>query len=180
MPAESVSPISTPNALIATTLLEQADSRKEAIAQRGPSDPLAGPQALQSANTNVSTQFRSKEGSLQKSFRPSTVVDLTPSEPLTRKRQRHEAEATGPELGQPQPEQVANLVYQQPEEIIQCLREEIQRLRQENSNQQARQIALIKGFVTSAAVIEVAVDVRGAELRNGLSGMGGTPGQMQE
>ena len=122
------------------------------------------------------------------------AAHLTPSEPLTHKRQRHEAKITAPELEQPQPEQRADAVYQQSEETIQLLREEIQRLREEiqrlreeiqrlrleNRNQHARRLALIKGFVTFAAVVELAVDVRGAELRCGLSSMGGTPEQMQE
>lgn len=189
MPAEAVLTVSTSNAPNATnnTLIEQADPRRVANAQCGPSEPLVGPQASQSDNNHVSTRLRSKKSGLQNPIissldfaSPSTVVDLTPSEPLTRKRQRHEAETTGPEVGQPEPQQGANRVYQQPEETIQCLKEEIQRLRWENWNQQARQLALIKGFVTSAAVIEVAVDVRGAELRSGLSSMGGTPEQMQE
>lgn len=158
-----------------------------ANAQCGPSEPLAGPQASQSDNNHVSAHLRSREGSLQKPLTPSsdsaslsTVVDLTPSEPLARKRQRHEAETTDPELEQAEPQQGTTRVYQQLEETIQCLREEIQRLRRENWNQQTRQLALIKGFVTSAAVVELAVDVRGAELRSGLSSMGGTPEQMQE
>ena len=87
---------------------------------------------------------------------------------------------TDPELKQPQPEQGANAVYQKSEETIQCLRDEVQRLRRVNFDQQARQLALIKDFVTSAPVVEVAVDVRGAELRCGLSSMGGTPEQMRE
>ena len=49
------------------------------------------------------------------------------------------------------------------------------RLRREKSDGQARQLALIKVFVTSVAVVEMAVDVRGPELRCGLSNMRGTP-----
>ena len=108
------------------------------------------------------------------------VVDTIPSELGTLKCQRREVKITDPELEQPQPEQGANSVYQQPEKTIQCLREEVQRLRQESWDQQARQFALIKGFITSVAVVEVAVDVRGAELRCGLSSMGGTTEKMQE
>ena len=189
MPAESVPVVSTPNGLNATsnTLNEQAESRKVAIAQCGPSEPLAGPQASQFDNKPVSTRLRSNYGSLKNPLTPSKdfaslrmAADLTSSESLKQKRQRHEAKNTAPELKQPQSEQGADPVYQQSENTFQRLREEIQRLRQENCDQQDRQIALIKGFVTSAAAVELAVDVRGAELRSGLSSMGGTPEQMQE
>ena len=53
------------------------------------------------------------------------------------------------------------------------------RLRREHRDQQGRQLAWIKCFVTSAAVVELAV-VRRAELRCDLNSMGGTSEQMQE
>lgn len=60
------------------------------------------------------------------------AADLTPSESLKHKRQRHEARPTAPELEQPQPEQGADPVYQQSEKTIPRLKEEIQRLRRED------------------------------------------------
>ena len=66
------------------------------------------------------------------------------------------------------------------EEPIQSFREEIQRLKREKSDQKARQSALIKGFVTFAAVLEMAVDVREAELRCGLTHMADNSEDMQE
>lgn len=53
-------------------------------------------------------------------------------------------------------------------------------MKRENSEQQARNLALIKEFVTFATVVEVTVDARGAELRCGLSNMGGAPEEVQE
>lgn len=104
MPAKSVSTESTSNVL-GNTLNKQAESRKMANAQCGLSEPLVGPQTSQSDHNHVSTHFRSKEGSFQERLTPSldftslsTVVDLIPNEPLTRKRQRHEAETIGREL----------------------------------------------------------------------------------
>lgn len=161
---------------------EQANPTKMAA-----SAVLAGPQVSQSDDNSVSTRLRSKKEHLQKpptftrdSASPHTFFDVTVNEPLSRKRQRQEAITTGLALGQSQPEQGTDAVRQASEETIQCLKEEIQRLRREKSDQQAREIALIKGFVTSAAVVEIAVDVRGAELRCGLSNMGGTSGETQE
>ncbi|KAL9135520.1 MAG: hypothetical protein Q9175_003290 [Cornicularia normoerica] len=158
-----------------------------ASSQSGPSAILARPQLLQSDNKSVSTRLRSKKDDLRKRLTfsgdftsPRMVVDLTTNEPLIRKRQRQEATTTGPALEQSQLEQGTDAVPQQSKETIQCLREEIQRLRREKSDQQTRQLALIKGFVTSAAVVEIAVDVREAELRCGLSKMTGTPEEMQE
>lgn len=182
MPTESIPTNSTPNGLNATsdTLTEQARSTKMANSQSGPSAVLAGPEASQSDNS-VSTRLISKTDDLRK---PPTfgidfasrrmVLDFTANEPLTGKRQRQEAAATSLARRGSQPEQRIDAVRQQSEETIQCLREEIQRLRREKFDQQARQLALIKGFVTSAAVVEGAVDVRGAELRCGLSNMSGT------
>ena len=66
------------------------------------------------------------------------------------------------------------------EEPIQSFREEIQRLKREKSDQEARQSALIKGFVTFTAVLEMAVDVREAELRYGLTHMTGISEDLQE
>ncbi|CAD6590276.1 MAG: hypothetical protein ASARMPRED_004707 [Alectoria sarmentosa] len=152
------------------TLDEQARSTKMAKSQSGPSAVLAGPEASQSDNNSVSTQLLFKKDELRK---PPTfgivfasrriVLEFTANEPLTRKRQRQEAAAISFARQRSQPEQRIDAVHQQSEETIQCLREEIRRLRRENSDQQARQLALIKGFVTSAAVVEGAVDVRGAE-----------------
>ena len=97
MPAESVPNASTPNGLNATSNAsnEQAESRKVAGAQS------AGPQASQSDNKYFSTRLRSKKGSHQKSLTPSKdftsprmVINLMPREPLTRKRQWHEAKPT--------------------------------------------------------------------------------------
>lgn len=189
MPVESVPILSTPNGLNATSKIldEQAKPAQVANYQPGPSAVLAGPQVSQSDNNSVSTRLRSKKDDLRKppnfsanfAF-PRTVVGVTTNEPLTRKRQWQETTTTGPALGQWPPERGTDAVNQQSEETILCLREEIQRLRREKSDQQARQLALIKGFVTSAAVVEIAVDVREAELRCGLRNMSGTPEEMQE
>ena len=108
------------------------------------------------------------------------LADLTTSAPLKRKRQCQEATTTSPTLEQSQLEKGADAILQQSEESIQSFREEIQRLRREKSDQEARQSALIKGFVTFAAVLEMAVDVREAELRCGLSHLTGIPEDMQE
>lgn len=178
-----------PNELNATsnTLEEQAKPTSMVNSQSEHSAFLAGPQASQSDSNYVSTRLRFKKVDLQnpptfnRGFASSRrAVDLTADEPLSRKRQWHEAKITRPELEQSQPEQGASAVHQQSEETIQSLRREIQRLRREKSDGQARQLALIKGFVTSAAVVEMAVDVREAELRCGLSNMGGTPEEMRE
>lgn len=179
---ESVRTVSTPNGLNATgnALDEQAKPIEMA-------DSQSGPQVSQSDSKSISTRLRSKKEDLQKPptpkedfASPRVAVDLTVNEPPSRKRQRQEATITGLALERSQPEQGIDGVRQPSEETIQCLREEIQRLRREKSEQQARQTALIKGFVTCAAVVEIAVDVRGAELRCGLSDMGGTPEETQE
>ena len=178
MPAESVPTVSTPDGLNATgsTLDEQAKPTK-----------MVNSQTSQSHNSYVSTRLGSKKNGFRNPPTPSrgssspwVAVNLTANEPLTCKRKRHEAKDTCPELEQSQPEQAADVVYQQSGETIECLREEVQRLRREKFEQQAQQLALIKGFVTSAAVIEVAVDVRGAELRYGLSNIGGNQEEMRE
>lgn len=96
------------------------------------------------------------------------------NEPLTRKRQRQKAATTGPTLEEPQQEQGVDTVRQPSEEMVRGLKDEIQRLKRKKSDQQARQSALIKGFVTSAAVIELAVDIREVELGSGLNSMGDT------
>ncbi|KAF6231837.1 hypothetical protein HO173_009920 [Letharia columbiana] len=186
---ESVPILSTPNGLNATSRIldEQAKPAQMANYQPGPSAVLAGPQVSQSDNNSVSTRLRSKKDDLRKrpnfsanfAF-PRTVVGVTTNEPLTRKRQWQETTTTGPALEQWPPERGTDAVDQQSEETVLCLREEIQRLRREKSDQQARQLALIKGFVSSAAVVEIAVDVREAELRCGLRNMSGTPEEMQE
>ena len=184
MLTDSVRAVSTPNELHPTrnTLDEQANPLKMAA-----SAILAGPQDSQSDDDSSSTRLRSKKEHLQKpptfsrdSVSSRTFIDHTVNEPLSRKHQRQGATTTRRALEQSQLEQGTDAVHEASEETIQCLIEEIKRLRRENSDQKAREMALIKGFVASAAVIEIAVDVRGAELRCGLSNMGGTPQERQE
>ncbi len=135
---ELVPTVSTPDGLNATssTLDEQAKPTKMVISQTGSLVFLAGPQASQSHNSYVSTRLVSKKNGLRNPPTPSRgsaslSVNLTANEPLTCKRKQHEAKDTGPELEQSQPEQAADTVYQQSGETIECLREEVERLRRE-------------------------------------------------
>ena len=79
---------------------------------------------------------------------------------------------------QSQPEQESDIVCQESVTTIQCLREEVQQLRHEIADQRARQFASMNSFIPSAAVMELVVDVREAELGYGLSSIGGTPEEM--
>ena len=189
MPAESVSIAPTPYWLsdASDTLNEDSNPREMANSQSGPSAVLPGPKISQSDNSSVSTQLRSTKDDVQKPpirsrdfASPSVLVDPAFNEPLTRKRQRQKAATTVPTSEEPQQEQGDDTVRQPSEEIIRGLKDEIQRLKRERSDQQARQSALIKGFVTSAAVIELAVDIREAELRSGLNSIGSTSAGMQD
>lgn len=108
------------------------------------------------------------------------TIDFTANEPLTRKRRWHKAKIPNHDLGESQPEHGANAVYSYNQEYVQRLSQENQQLRCEKSDEQAWQLGSFKGFVTSVAVVEVAVDVREAELHCGLSNMGGIQEEMKE
>lgn len=90
-------------------------------------------------------------------------------------KQQNRAITSFAELEQSQPGHESENVRQM---TIQCLREEVQQLRRENSDQRARQFASMNSFITSAAVIELVVAVREAELAYGLGSIGGAPEEM--
>ena len=113
-------------------------------------------------------------------FHLPTSADPTNSAPLKRKRQYQEATTSSPTLDQSQLEKGNDAVLQMSEEPIQSFRAEIQRLKREKTDQEVRQSALIKGFVTFAAVLEMAVEVREAELRCGLTHMIGISEDIEE